>query len=133
MTSSSARFASDATAVTGTTELWEEDDDEPQPPSVVGPNGVRLLAEQCSTCIFRTGNLMHLNAGRLKDMLDEVRATDSYVICHQSLDREVGDICKGSNDAHYGQLMRMADRMQPQFVELVQPQEKKGNEAHDSL
>ena len=105
-------------------DLIEDDDTDEGPPSVVGPNGVRLLATQCSTCIFRPANLMHLEPGRVKGMLDEVRATDTYVVCHQSLGRKLGDICKGSNDAHCGQLVRMAERMTPPFIDLVQPEAK---------
>jgi hypothetical protein len=47
--------------------------------------GVRLLARQCSTCVFRPGNLMHLKPGRLKALVEENRRRDSYLVCHQTL------------------------------------------------
>ena len=32
---------------------------------------VHVCEKKCSTCIFRPGNLMNLNPGRAKEMLDE--------------------------------------------------------------
>jgi hypothetical protein len=47
---------------------------------------IRLLTEQCSTCVGRPGNLMHLNRGRLKDLVQEnLRANGMGLICHQTL------------------------------------------------
>jgi len=102
----------------------EEEQEDEGPPSCFDPQrGVfRILATQCSTCIFRPGNLMHLDEGRLADMLASVRANDSHVVCHQSLGRPVGDVCKGSNDAHVGQAARMAERLG--IVALVEPEAK---------
>lgn len=47
--------------------------------------GVRVLREQCSTCIYRPGNAMHLTPGRVREMTDLARASDGYVICHQTI------------------------------------------------
>lgn len=47
--------------------------------------GVRLLAEQCSTCVFRPGNLMHLAPGRLRDLIAVNRRAGGYLVCHQTL------------------------------------------------
>ncbi|MEV6523183.1 HAD domain-containing protein [Longispora sp. NPDC051575] len=44
----------------------------------------RLLARKCDTCIYHPGNRMHLSQGRLKDITDEARAAESYVICHET-------------------------------------------------
>lgn len=43
----------------------------------------RLLSRQCQTCIFRPGNPMHLEKGRLKDLVRQ--AGESYVVCHDTL------------------------------------------------
>lgn len=43
----------------------------------------RLLSAQCSTCVGRPGNLMRLNPGRLRQLVEE--AKDGYVVCHQTL------------------------------------------------
>jgi len=75
--------------------------------------GVRIMREMCSTCIFRPGNRMHLAPGRVGSMLASVRATDSYVPCHKWLGTGIpGAICRGSDNAHEGQLARMARRME---------------------
>jgi hypothetical protein len=46
---------------------------------------VHVLAERCSTCVFRPGNLMSLAPGRLRDLLDSNLAADSALQCHQTL------------------------------------------------
>lgn len=46
---------------------------------------VHVMSEKCSTCVFRTGNLMHLRPGRLKEMTDHVQATGIPFSCHQTL------------------------------------------------
>jgi hypothetical protein len=46
---------------------------------------VHVQAQMCSTCIFRPGNLMDLNAGRVRSMVDEAREHDSAIVCHQTL------------------------------------------------
>lgn len=67
------------------------DDDQPESPDGSCDVGdwrqgkTRLLSEQCSTCIFRPGDPMHLGAARLRDFINEVRRTDSYVVCHSTL------------------------------------------------
>jgi hypothetical protein len=45
----------------------------------------RLLSRQCQTCIFRTGNPMHLEPGRLARMVREAQAAERYIICHDTL------------------------------------------------
>ena len=63
----------------------------------------RLLSRQCATCIFRPANLIHLDEGRLKDMVRA--AAESYVICHDTLPYAdhpgVGPaICRGFYDRY---------------------------------
>lgn len=43
-----------------------------------------LMAEQCSTCIGRPGNLMDLRPGRVKQMA-EGAMQGAGIICHQTL------------------------------------------------
>lgn len=66
-----------------------------------GLGGVRLLSAQCSTCVFRPGNLMRLKPGRLKDLVESNRAAGSYLVCHATL-RDVhprGEaLCRGFYD-----------------------------------
>jgi hypothetical protein len=46
---------------------------------------VRVLKEMCGTCIFRAGNLMHLNEGRREDMEQGAVANNSVIPCHDTL------------------------------------------------
>lgn len=80
---------------------------------------MRVAVEQCSTCIFRPGNLMHLRPGRLAEMVAEVKATESYVPCHQTLDRPLRKrvICRGSFDRYKTLIIQLAERMG--FIEWV--------------
>jgi hypothetical protein len=45
----------------------------------------RLLSRQCQTCIFKPGNPMHLDAGRLRQLVAEATSTSGYIICHSTL------------------------------------------------
>lgn len=46
----------------------------------------RLLSRQCSTCIGRPGNLMHLTPGRLGSMVKRgLEQGNQGIICHQTL------------------------------------------------
>ena len=46
---------------------------------------VHVVAEQCSTCILRPGNLMQLQPGAVKDMITSNLDLDSAYACHQTL------------------------------------------------
>lgn len=45
----------------------------------------RLLSRQCPTCVFRPGNPMRLNPGRLRDLVGQCLADGSYLVCHATL------------------------------------------------
>jgi len=45
----------------------------------------RLLADKCVTCIYRPGNLMHLNPGRREQMERDANARGSWIVCHRTL------------------------------------------------
>ena len=73
--------------------------------SVIGPHGPRVLAEKCSTCIFRPGNPMHLRPGRVKQLVGDALDRGGFITCHNTLPYgghpEVGEaICRGFYDAH---------------------------------
>lgn len=49
-------------------------------------DGYVFVCEQmCSTCIFRKGNLMHLQPGRVREMVNEARRNDGTIVCHKTL------------------------------------------------
>lgn len=54
---------------------------------VAGPWGVRVMSGSYTTCIFSPGNLMSLEPGRVKEMLDAALAEEGHIVCHQTLSR----------------------------------------------
>ena len=78
---------------------------------------VHVQERKCSTCIYRPGNLMHLQAGR-KDQMEADAIRDEGVIpCHQTIEAytgEAGDesICRGFFDvAKHEGLLAVAERL----------------------
>jgi hypothetical protein len=73
-----------------------------------------VMAERCDTCIFRPGNLMDLNKGRLAEMIEATDRRDTNVICHKSHsvsgDLRLDALCKGSVDRRPGQMVRIMSR-----------------------
>jgi hypothetical protein len=64
---------------------------------------VHVMAEQCWTCIFRPGNLMRLNSGRVREMVDEANEEQGAIVCHSTLQAGVGNaVCKGYFDRNHG-------------------------------
>ena len=47
----------------------------------------------------------------LADLTSSTDAADGNVICHQTLDRDVGALCRGSVDRRAGQLVQVAGRL----------------------
>jgi hypothetical protein len=79
--------------------------------NVADESGVRVMADRCSTCIFRPGNLMDLQAGRVKDMLATIEQTQGCIPCHQTLDDEKQAVCRGQYEALRTQPLQLAERM----------------------
>ena len=61
---------------------------------------VHVMDRQCDTCIFRPGNLMHLEKGRRAQMVREALANDAAIICHSTLGDGANAVCRGFFDAH---------------------------------
>jgi hypothetical protein len=85
----------------------------------------RLFAERCATCVFRPGNLMSLQTGRLADLVAANRRTGSMLICHETLDEDVADVmCRGYFDA-YAEESAVAQVMErlfgPEWYDEVEP------------
>ncbi|MZG16172.1 hypothetical protein GTY44_22235, partial [Streptomyces sp. SID5914] len=59
---------------------------------------VRLCSRRCDTCIFHPGNLMHLEPGRVTDMVSHARETEGHVVCHKTLGTDIPAICRGYAD-----------------------------------
>lgn len=76
---------------------------------------IHVMADKCSTCVFRPGNLMRLAPGRLADLIETNLAADTAFACHQTIYQEAVDevICHGYHDS-YGDCvtaLRMARAM----------------------
>lgn len=93
----------------------------------LGETGMRVQAEQCDSCIFRSGNKMHLESGRVAEMAAEVRKEGGYVTCHKTLGLPLRQrvICRGSFDRFKTEIIQLAERMG--FIEWVQVAPKETN------
>lgn len=72
---------------------------------------VHVLARQCSTCIFRRGNPMHLRPGRLKQLVATAVRRGSGIVCHSTLPNAGRRaFCRGFWTRHYRDvpLLRLA-------------------------
>jgi hypothetical protein len=80
---------------------------------------VHVCREMCSTCIFRQGNPMWLERGRLKTMVDAAIADDAAIVCHQTITGEHDAVCRGFYDRYETTPLRLAKHLD--VVEEVDP------------
>ena len=88
---------------------------------------VHVLDDKCSTCIFRSKNLMHLEPGRVKEMVESAVEEDSAIICHQTLhinpsyESDGEAVCRGFYDSYADRTLalRLA-----KMCEIVEEQEQ---------
>jgi len=69
-----------------------------------------VAARMCDTCIFRPGNLMHLEAGRVESMVREATGIESCITCHETLSGFQA-VCRGFFDRHATAPLQIADRL----------------------
>ena len=74
------------------------------------------MSSKCSTCVFRPGNLMHLNEGRIEEMVSHSLENDTVFACHQTLygqDDRGEAVCRGLFDVHHADItpLRIADAL----------------------
>jgi hypothetical protein len=86
---------------------------------------VHVLAERCDTCVFHPGNRMHLNPGRLRDLVESNLALDTALVCHSTLGTEHNAVCRGFFDAYGTEVtaLRMADALHMIAEDPVPPKE----------
>lgn len=97
----------------------------------------RLLSRQCATCIFKPGNLMHLQEGRLKDLVSETRATEAFIVCHSTLPHYLYQdakpaICRGFADQYTTQALQIIGRLWG-FIEVEPPGEQPESAGTDTV
>jgi hypothetical protein len=81
---------------------------------------VHVCARMCKTCIFRPGNLMDLEDGRVEEMVQIATEGNSTIVCHSTLDDpDTALACRGFFDRHPTQSLQIADRLG--FVTFVDP------------
>lgn len=76
----------------------------------------RVLSRQCDSCIFRTGNPMLLEPGRLRDMVNDALSTQKFIVCHDTLPygphpRFGPAVCRGFYDRYDTQALQLARRL----------------------
>lgn len=75
---------------------------------------MHVMSEKCDTCIFRPGNLMRLEAGRVESMTTEAVRDQGHIPCHKRLDStDERAICRGFFDVHKHDVLalQLAERM----------------------
>lgn len=70
---------------------------EPEDTAVVDPAAavVRVCEDLCTTCIFRPGNLMRLEPGRVQGMVQNAIANEGHIVCHSTIGTDAPAICAG--------------------------------------
>jgi len=71
---------------------------------------VHVCRAMCSTCIFRPGNLMHLEEGRVEQMVRDAKKKESAITCHETLDGKQA-VCRGFFERHATQPLQIAERL----------------------
>jgi hypothetical protein len=81
--------------------------DDPGTGDVVDPatGRPRVLDRKCATCIYRPGNLMHLQPGRREDTENTANERGTWIVCHATLPATghphgTQAICRGYWDVH---------------------------------
>ena len=83
---------------------------------------VHVLTTMCRTCVFRPGNLMYLNEGRVKGMVEKATKEDGCITCHCTLDGDEA-VCRGFFDKHATAPLQIAERLgHVKFVEVENEQ-----------
>jgi len=75
---------------------------------------VHVQEAKCKTCIYRPGNLMHLEEGRKDSMQAEAIADEGVIPCHQTLYQkpQAESVCRGFFDvAKHEGLLAVAERL----------------------
>lgn len=75
---------------------------------------VHVQKRMCDTCIFRPGNLMHLEEGRVESMVAETQmSVGGNIPCHKTThgQKQQQAVCRGFFDRHSTPLLQIAHRI----------------------
>lgn len=84
---------------------WEE---QPLNRPVFRHGQVHVNAEQCATCVYRPGNLMHLKPGALQAIIMENLERNTVLICHENMDTNEPGTCRGFYESHLSPILALA-------------------------
>lgn len=75
---------------------------------------LHVQARKCDTCIYRPGNLMHLEEGRKDRMQAEAVAAEGVIPCHKTLGTGREAICRGYFDVVKNEVqgLQLAERLE---------------------
>lgn len=79
---------------------WDDNEYVKPKRPVADIDGVRVMRTMCKTCIFRPGNKMQLQEGRVEGMVNECLEKQGTITCHSTLDEDTHAICKGFYDRY---------------------------------
>ena len=71
---------------------------------------VHVMARLCDTCIFRPGNVMDLDAGRVDSMVREACAKESTIVCHETVGGNRA-VCRGFYERHQTLPLILAEKL----------------------
>lgn len=70
---------------------------------------IHVKAKMCDTCIFRPGNLMNLEPGRVEHMTEHAIRVDGCIPCHKTTYQGGGEaVCRGFYELHRSMPLRLA-------------------------
>lgn len=74
---------------------------------------IHVMERMCSTCIFRPGNKMFLDEGRVEQMVAEATAAESCIPCHTTIHDQAKQqaVCRGFYERHATLPIRLAQAM----------------------
>lgn len=78
---------------------------------------VHVNERMCETCIFRPGNLMGLEPGRVEDVVKQNVDAGAALPCHSTLDGDQQAVCRGFFDRHATAPLQIAERLG--FIKFV--------------
>lgn len=82
---------------------------------------VHVMADKCSTCIFRPGNLMTLQPGRVKEMVEGASSAGSVIPCHKTIhgSAEQEAVCRGYYDAQAERVLALRLAVAMDMIEVM--------------
>lgn len=83
---------------------------------------VHVMRAMCPTCIFRPGNPMQLQPGRVAEMVKTAKAGESTIICHETThgQREQEAACRGFWERYARDVMTLRLAMAFDIIDEVE-------------